>query len=338
VFYVEGDFWPLNTTLYVEDFKGNEPRYASYLLRTLDLETRGVASAVPGVNRNDLHRIEVCVPPRQTQQGIAEVLSAYDALIAANRRRIEVLDTMTRLLYREWFVRFRYPGHEAVGTTSSSIGSIPSGWGVGAVGEVAAVIRGRSYRRDQLVEQGGVPFVNLKCVNRGGGFRRSGLKRYAGPAAAAQHVTQGDVVVAVTDMTTDRGIVAQPARVPILDDGPGVVSMDLVKIEPSQSFQREFIYAMLRDSGFPETVREHANGTNVLHLAPELVASYLIPVPPFDLRQRYSDIVGNMFRLAEAVDAMNVRLVGMLDITLPRLIHGEIELETARELLDKASE
>ena len=82
VFFVREDFWPLNTTLYVRDFHGNDPLFVSYLLRTIDFHTHSGKSGVPGVNRNDLHEIEVGLPSTQAEQEIiAEVLSDADALI-----------------------------------------------------------------------------------------------------------------------------------------------------------------------------------------------------------------------------------------------------------------
>jgi type I restriction enzyme S subunit len=82
VFYVPGDFWPLNTTLYVRDFHGHDPRFISYLLRTIDFHTHSGKSGVPGVNRNDLHQIEVPLPPTNAEEeAIAEVLSDADALV-----------------------------------------------------------------------------------------------------------------------------------------------------------------------------------------------------------------------------------------------------------------
>ncbi|TRO82259.1 restriction endonuclease subunit S [Desulfuromonas acetexigens] len=82
VFYVCENFWPLNTTLYVRNFQGNDPRYVSYLLRTIDFHSHSGKSGVPGVNRNDLHEIVVLLPPTKAEQeAIAEALSDADALI-----------------------------------------------------------------------------------------------------------------------------------------------------------------------------------------------------------------------------------------------------------------
>jgi type I restriction enzyme S subunit len=82
VFFVTSDFWPLNTTLYVRDFHGNDPLFISYLLRTIDFHSHSGKSGVPGVNRNDLHEISVGIPRTELeQQAIAEALSDADALI-----------------------------------------------------------------------------------------------------------------------------------------------------------------------------------------------------------------------------------------------------------------
>ncbi len=82
VFFVPNDFWPLNTTLYVRNFHGNNPLFVSYLLRTLDFHTHSGKSGVPGVNRNDLHEIVVSFPPTETEQStIAQALADADALI-----------------------------------------------------------------------------------------------------------------------------------------------------------------------------------------------------------------------------------------------------------------
>jgi type I restriction enzyme S subunit len=94
VFYVETDFWPLNTTLYVQDFKGNNPRYVSYLLQTIGLAEQNFASSVPGVNRNILHQLTVKIPSITIQVKIATILSSIDQKLAAEQFCKEALDTL----------------------------------------------------------------------------------------------------------------------------------------------------------------------------------------------------------------------------------------------------
>ena len=88
VFVVHEDFWPLNTTLYVRDFHGNNPFFVAHLLRTIDFHLHSGKSGVPGVNRNDLHEIEVELPPIPEQRAIAAVLSDIDAELAALEQRL----------------------------------------------------------------------------------------------------------------------------------------------------------------------------------------------------------------------------------------------------------
>jgi type I restriction enzyme S subunit len=138
VFFVESDYWPLNTSLYVQDFKGNDPRFVSYFLATLNFSSQNAAGAVPGVNRNHLHAIEVRIPPFPIQRRIAGILSAYDELIENSQRRIKILDSMARALYREWFVHFRFPGHESIPRVPSPLGDIPKGWEVRTLAELCS--------------------------------------------------------------------------------------------------------------------------------------------------------------------------------------------------------
>jgi type I restriction enzyme S subunit len=106
VFYIEQDFWPLNTTLYVRDFKGAVPRLSAYFLRTLDFLAFSDKAAVPGVNRNHLHEADVIWPPVRDQQAIADLLGALDAKIVLNQRMVETLEAMARTLFKSWFVDF----------------------------------------------------------------------------------------------------------------------------------------------------------------------------------------------------------------------------------------
>src|SRR6266702_8488463 len=148
VFYVDKDYWPLNTTLYVKDFKGNDPLFLSYFLRTLNLAHQNVAGAVPGLNRNALHLLPVSIPPLPTQRKIAFILSAYDDLIENNTRRIAILEEMAQSLYREWFVHFRFPGHEKKRLVESELGLIPEGWEVVKLGDAIELAYGKALKAD----------------------------------------------------------------------------------------------------------------------------------------------------------------------------------------------
>lgn len=144
VFFLEEDYWPLNTALYVIDFKGNDPRFSAYLLRNTLKGYQSEKAAVPGVDRNVLHEIRVRAPDHPTQLRITEILAAYDNLIENNRRRMALLEESAGLLYREWFVHLRFPGHEH---TRISDG-MPEGWKRKQLGECVTLNYGKALKSE----------------------------------------------------------------------------------------------------------------------------------------------------------------------------------------------
>jgi len=140
--YIEVPFWPLNTTLWVKDFKGNDPKFVFYFLQTLGLERYNSGAGVPTLNRNHLDSLDVAIPLLPTQRKIAAILSAYDDLIENNLRRIKMLEEMAQNLYREWFVKFRFPGHQNARFVDSSLGMIPEGWEVCTIENTFAIMGG----------------------------------------------------------------------------------------------------------------------------------------------------------------------------------------------------
>lgn len=107
VFYVEKDFWPLNTTLYVKDFKGNNPLFAYYLLKTISYSDYSDKAAVPGINRNHLHKAEIRVPVDPVfQRDLATKLWSLDQKIELNRQTNQTLEQIAQALFKSWFVDF----------------------------------------------------------------------------------------------------------------------------------------------------------------------------------------------------------------------------------------
>jgi len=106
VYFLKTDFWPHNTSLYVKDFKGNDPQFVSYLLQTLNYSAHSDKSSVPGVNRNHLHSITVALPPLPEQRAIARILGKLEDKIELNRRMNHTLESMAQALFKSWFVDF----------------------------------------------------------------------------------------------------------------------------------------------------------------------------------------------------------------------------------------
>lgn len=152
VLYINVDCWPLNTALYVKDFHGNNPRFVYYKLKTLGLEKFNAGAGVPTLNKNHLDTLEVKIPDFHTQTRIASVLSAYDDLIENNEKRIKALEEIAQLLYAEWFVKFKFPGHEKVKMVESGTeyGMVPEGWEVKKIKDVSKVITGKTPSTNNL--------------------------------------------------------------------------------------------------------------------------------------------------------------------------------------------
>ena len=266
-----------------------DPRFLHYFFLSPVWRAKIDAITVTGatVNRIPLTifpETEVSFPRLDDQEKIADILSAYDDLIENNRRRIALLEEEARMLYREWFIHLRFPGHKHVKITDG----LPEGWSRHPVSDLANIFRGKSYRSSELVDSDGQPFINLKCVDRFGGFRICGLKWFHGEHMEHHLAAPGDIVIAVTDMTRDAIIVAQAARVPKTVGDDAIYSMDLVKAIPRTDIEPEWFYGMLRFSQFSAAVREEATGTTVLHLKPKHIENWEAVVPPTALRGLFS--------------------------------------------------
>jgi type I restriction enzyme S subunit len=150
VFLERRSFYPIDTTYYVEpkeeliDFT-----FTYYLLLSLPLASMNSDAAVPGLNRDRALDIEISLPVIDTQRRIASILSAYDDLIENNTRRITILEEMARRIYEEWFVRFRFPGHESVRMVESELGLVPDGWRARLLGDEIELAYGKALKAEE---------------------------------------------------------------------------------------------------------------------------------------------------------------------------------------------
>ena len=279
----------------------------------------------PIVPKSVFEKINVVVPNLEVQKKIAAILSAYDDLIENNKKRIQILENMAEELYKEWFVRFRFPNFE---NTEFEKG-VPKDWRTINSGEFIDVVKGKSYTspeiHDEFVDES-LPFINLKNFNRGGGYRRNGLKFYTGKYANNQKTYQDDIVMAVTDMTQDRAVVGRVARVPKLNFEFAIISLDCVKLVP-KIYSSTFTYCYFKYSGFSEFIKEFANGANVLHLSPNQIGKQKILIPPKQLVDSFEAIVVPIYAELNILEESNEKLEIMRNNLLPRLISGKLSLE-----------
>ena len=130
------------------------------------LRATATGSTVRHTAPERVYQAKVRLPPKSIQQTIGAMLSALDDLIENNRRRIEVLEETARLLYREWFVHFRFPGHEDVELVDSVLGPIPEGWEIRSFAELADFVNGFAFKPHHWLDEG-LPIVKIKELKNG---------------------------------------------------------------------------------------------------------------------------------------------------------------------------
>lgn len=307
------------------------PRFVSYCLLT-DVHKQWImnqsshGATMTSLNQDIIGRIKLPLPPLEKQKSIVRVLTTYDDLIENNNRRIQILEEMVYSIYQEWFVNLRFPGYENTPMVESELGLIPVNWEINTIREFADVFRGKSYTSKNLIDKGGLPFINLKCIQRFGGFRLDGLKRFSGEYKEIHIAKTGEIVMAVTDMTQERMIVARAARIPDFGEGESIVSMDLVRIVSKDKNENSYLYSYFRFSDFADNVKQYANGANVLHLNPERIEEYKFIKPTKGIIKEFCQIIDPIFKMIDILNNSINNLCEQRDLLLPKLISGEIEV------------
>ena len=144
VFWSDRDFFVIDTAYFVTS--ALPLRFLYYLLPSLNFINSD--AAVPGLSRSQAYSLDVLIPPHSNQIRISSILSSYDDLIENSQRRIKILESMARGLYREWFVHFRFPGHENHLRVASALGEIPEGWMVKKLSEIAILNYGKALKKE----------------------------------------------------------------------------------------------------------------------------------------------------------------------------------------------
>jgi type I restriction enzyme, S subunit len=348
VFYIDEDYWPLNTTLWVKDFHGNHVRFMSYMLRTVDYWSCSDKSSVPGVNRNDLHRLPIRLPPLPEQRAIASVLGALDDKIDLNRRMCQTLEEMARALFKSWFVDFdpvrakmagRDPGlpKEIADLfpsrlVDSELGPIPEGWRVMKLGAMAKIEKGLSYKGAGLTESGGVPMINLGCFGGDGLFRADKLKHYSAEYQPRHLARCGDLLVANTDMTQDRIILGSPMLVPpSLGRADSLFTHHVFALRFMPEWERYSLYCYyaLLQPAFRNIAAGFATGTTVLALPRDGMEQFPIATPDDRTTAAFIDLVAPLRARQDATRAESLILGQLRDTLLPKLISGELRVPTS---------
>ena len=312
VFFIEEPYWPLNTALYVIDFKGNDPRFVAYLLRNTLRNYKTEKAAVPGVDRNVLHTLKVRAPNTDEQAAIVSILSAYDDLIENNRQRIVLLEEAARLLYREWFVHFRFPGHQHVKITEG----FPQGW-MRLPASQAFQVNPKTPRNDD----GTVAYLPMAALSESGMTVDRGAPAYRKKSTSVRF-RNGDTLFARITPCLENG---KTAFVQIL--APGAVACGSTEfiVLRGRHVSDYFVYLTARQPDFRENaIKSMVGSSGRQRVQPSCFDRYLVPVPPDLIAKVFVEAVEPMFEQISRLDQQNQKLAQARDLLLPRLMNGEV--------------
>ena len=297
----------------------HDPFFVYHLLATLrdELKANAGGAATPIINKTAFSEIEVNLPPLSVQQRIADILSAYDELIENNQRRIQILETMARALYREWFVEFRFPDHEKIPRVASPLGDIPQGWEVKCLPECVDV-----NPRVVVPRNGKKPFVPMGCLANDSMLITDIELRDGNSGAKFQN---GDTLFARITPCLENG---KTGFVQFLLDAKAVArgSTEFIVLR-SRTLTPEFVYLLARGDEFRNLAIKSMTGASGRQRVQErCFDDFGITHPPHALLDLFSHIVEPSFRLIQELYLQIHNLRRTRDLLLPRLLSGQVAL------------
>ena len=313
--YIDSKCWPLNTSLYSKDFRGNNPKYIYYFLQTMHLEQYNAGAGVPTLNQNHLQQLKIVVHDIDEQKKVSYILSAYDNLIENNNKRIKLLEQMAENLYKEWFVRFRFPGYE----NTKFVDDIPSDWQILRMSDFCYVTDG-THDTPKPVNDDGVPLVTGKCIKNGfidfnepynisyqdheSISKRSGLKT-------------GDILFSNIGTVGTTCLVNYDREFSV---------KNVIILKPDNIKVSNYLYSWLNSDSIQAIFATQTNGASQQFVGLNFMRRFKILVPNANVLDLYSDRIKPIRTEIVKLHDINENLVKQRDMLLPRLMSGKLEV------------
>lgn len=335
MYFVDGKYWPHNTSLYVQDFKGNDPKYIFYLLSCLGRIRTSDKSAVPGVNRNELHEMFVpAVDDKFKQIAIRKVLEIIDAKIELNNRINAELEAMAKTLYDYWFVQFDFPFDFAQGKPTAngkpyktSDGKmvynpilkrkIPEGWEVTKIGTIAKTVLGGTPDTgvDEYWKNADIPWLSsaeiasFPVITSEQKITQLGIEN-----SAAALLPKGTVVISIVRYI-------RPSILGI----DAATNQSVVGIKESSRLKSSFIYPYFCNE-VPRLMGLRT-GAQQPHINKGVIEDSSIALPPDDILESYYEITTPIYGQVMSLAFQNHELTKLRDWLLPMLMSGQITVK-----------
>ena len=356
VFYVDEDFWPLNTTLYVRDFKGNDAKFIHYFLKTVDFFAYSDKAAVPGVNRNHLHGALAMLPPLSTQKEIASFLGTLDDRITLLRETNATLEAVAQALFKSWFVDFdpvrakmegRAPEGMDEATAAlfpdaleeSELGWVPKGWRMSHLADLTSTHHGSiqtgpfgSQLHASDYVDSGVPVVMPKDI-KDRRVTTDSVARVSQENAdrlSRHQLIAGDIVF------SRRGDVERHALITQREAG-WLCGTGCLLLRPGKSWRSSTFLSMALDAAQARTwLVQHAVGATMPNINTGILGSVPVLLPPDALLSAFEDVV-SATELKRSHNSSTAETLSTLrDTLLPRLISGQLRLPEAQTATEAA--
>lgn len=311
--------FPDSVVGFIPDSEKSDLHFVKY---SLDVMRHRFLSVSRGATQDNLSldkllSFPILAPGVEEQQRIGAILSGYDELIENSQRRIKILEAMARGLYREWFVHFRFPGHEDHPLVASPLGEIPQGWEVRKVAEYADFVRGfepgsDAYQKEPADDR--IKFLRVGDLSK----RDSGL--YIEERLAERRVlTPSDLAI-----TLDGSV----GQVRLGLAGAYSSGIRRIDVKDPSRVGWSFMHQLLLSDASQATIQAHAKGTTIKH-AGTAVAALEFVSPPSALVDRFERLAAPMLRHVLWLQDQIENLRRTRDLLLPRLLSGQVEVEAA---------
>jgi type I restriction enzyme, S subunit len=300
---------------FIADPAKADARFIKYYIDLIKLRMQNVSRGTTQDNLSleKLLSFDFLVPGVETQRRIADILGAYDVLIENNRRRIGILEEMAQAIYREWFVSFRFPGHEKVKMVPSELGAIPDGWELRPLGDVAREVR-RSIDPGQVDPD--TPYFGLEHLPR----KSIALSEW-GKASQVQSTKlafkKGEILFGKI-----RPYFHKVGVAPV----DGVCSSDTIVISPKSREHFSIVLACVSSEEFVNHATQTSQGTKMPRANWDVLAKYPIPVSPTEILCRFNKVVGDVVDEIENLIFRSRNLSHTRSLLLPMLVSGGVSV------------
>jgi type I restriction enzyme S subunit len=292
------------------------PEFLYYYMAQHDvarwLEQHAVGSTMLNLSAGIVNEMPVHFPSRKAQENIAETLSAYDDLMENNRRRMALLEESARLLYREWFVRLRFPGHEHVRITNGT----PEGWERVPVPEAIEINPTTKLSDEEehwYVEMSDLPTDSMVIQNAIKRDGRSGSK-----------FRNGDTLLARITPCLENGKTGFVNFMAKGEAGRGSTEFIVLR---SKRVTPEFVYCLARTYEFRgNAIKSMVGSSGRQRVQETCFEKFLILIPPRTILDLFSDFAAPAFQQIHNLHKQNQKLRAARDLLLPKLMSGEISV------------